>query len=251
LTDADLRAYLLRQTTEADAERVEVRALDDDDFFATLESVEDDLFDDYVRGRMADDERPLFLAKYGAERARLQVARALMMRTAEPHVVSAPAMSRYWMIGVAAALVVGIGLTLRVRRTPAPDRAAVPVAVSTPAVPASAPVALLLTLSTSRSAAGQTPQVALPMSAATLQLRVRLDPADAFDSYVMELRSDRDLVVWRAGDLHASAAAGDLTLAGDVPAAMLKAAVYELTVLGSAAGRTPEPLGFAAVKIAR
>ena len=78
MTDADLRAYLLRQTTEADAERVEVRALDDDDFFATLESVEDDLFDDYVRGRMADDERPLFLAKYGAERARLQVARALM-----------------------------------------------------------------------------------------------------------------------------------------------------------------------------
>ena len=46
MTDADLRAYLLGQTTEPDAERLEVRALEDEDFFVTVRSVEDDLFDD-------------------------------------------------------------------------------------------------------------------------------------------------------------------------------------------------------------
>ena len=51
MNDADLRAYLLGQTTEAIAEQVELRALDDEEFFVTVRSVEDDLFDDYARGR--------------------------------------------------------------------------------------------------------------------------------------------------------------------------------------------------------
>ena len=84
-----------------------------------------------------------------------------------------------------------------------------------------------------------------------MQLRVRLDPADTFDSYAIELRSGQGAVVWRADALHASAADGDLFLIGDVPSAALQSDAYELTVLGSAAGRAPEALGFAAVKIAR
>jgi len=67
----------------------------------------------------------------------------------------------------------------------------------------------------------------------------------------MELRSGQGAIVWRADALHASAADGDLILIGDVPSASLQSGAYELTVLGSAAGRAPEALGFAAVNLAR
>jgi hypothetical protein len=250
LNDADLRAYLLGQTTEPDAERLEVRALEDEDFFCTVRSVEDDLFDEYVRGTMADDERPLFLARYGGEQDRLRTARALMTRTAQPRGVRRSDASSYWMMAAAAVLVVGIGVTLGIPGKPTPGRSTAPVAVSTPAAAAPAPVALLLTMGTSRSAA-PAPEALLPSSAATLQLRVRLDPADTFDGYTMELRSDDGNVIWRADTLKASPAGGDLTLAADVPAGLLKEAAYELTVRGSTVGRAPEALGFATVKIRR
>jgi len=250
LNDADLRAYLLGQTTEPDAERLEIRALEDEDFFSTVRSVEDDLFDEYVRGAMADDERPLFLARYGGDQDRLRMARALMMRTVQPPVVSSSTASRYWMMAAAAVLVVGIGVTLGIPGTPAPAGSTAPATVPTPAPAAPAPVALLLTLGTSRSATPP-PEAVLPSSAVTLQLHVRLDPADTLDRYTMELRSDDGNVIWRADTLKASAAGGDLTLVGDVPAGLLKEAGYELTVLGSTSGRPPEVLGFAAVKIRR
>ena len=250
MNDADLRAYLLGQTTEPDAERLEVRALEDDDFFATVRSVEDDLFDEYVRGAMADDERPLFLARYGGDHARLRMARALLVRTSQRAAASRSTASRYWMMAAAAVLVIGIGVTLGIPGKPTAGRPTAPVAVSAPAPPAPAPVALLLTLGTSRSAAPP-PETVLPSSAVTLQLHVRLDPADTFDGYTMELHSDDGNVIWRADTLKASAAGGDSTLVADVPASSLKEAGYELTVLGSTAGRPPEVLGFAAVKIRR
>jgi hypothetical protein len=250
LNDADLRAYLLGQTTEPDAERLEIRALEDEDFFSAVRSVEDDLFDEYVRGAMADAERPLFLARYGGHQERLRMARALMMRTAQPTVVSRSAASRYWMMAAAAVLVLGIGVTLGIPGKPTPGRSTPAATGSTPAPAAPAPVALLLTLGSSRSAAPP-PEAVLPSSAATLQLHVRIDPADTFDRYTMELRSDNDNVIWRADTLKASPAGGDLALVGDVPAGLLKEASYELTVLGSTAGRPPEVLGFAAVKIRR
>jgi hypothetical protein len=251
LNDADLRAYLLGQTTEPDAERLEVRALEDEDFFSTVRSVEDDLFDEYVRGEMADDERPLFLARYGGDHERLRMARALMMRTSQPPVASRSTASGYWMMAAAAVLVIGIGVTLGIPGKPTTGRPTAPVASTpAPAAAAPAPVALLLTLGTSRSAAPP-PEAVLPSSVVTLQLHVRIDPADTFDGYTMELHSDDGNVIWRADMLEASAAGGDLTLVGDVPARLLKEAGYELTVLGSTAGRPPEALGFAAVKIRR
>ena len=250
MTDADLRAYLLGQTTEAIAEEIELRALDDEEFFVTVQSVEDDLFDDFARNRMTDDERRLFLAKYGAATDRLRVARALATRTARSRVLSRPVASKYWMMAAAAVLIAAVGFPLATRSRPSPERPTPSVATSAPAQVAPPPVALLLTLGSSRSAAPPVER-ALGSDASILQLRVRMDPADVFDSYSMELRSERGAVVWRGDALHASAANGDLTLVGDVPAPSLSSGTYELTVLGSTAGRAPEALGFAAVKIAR
>jgi hypothetical protein len=246
LNAADLRAYLLGQSTEAAAERVEVRALDDEEFFVTLRSFEDDLFDEYARGRMPEVDRKPFLARYGNERHRLAIAGALSRR-----VVSPSSAWRYWALAAAAVLVGAVGATLAIRSKSTPETPSAIVAVSVPSTAqASPPVALLLTLGTSRSA-GAVPEVRLPSSTSLLQLRVRIDPADSFDSYAMELRSDQDVVVWRADALKATLDGGDRLVVGEIPARALSATSYELTVTGSSAANRPEVLGFAAMSVRR
>jgi hypothetical protein len=260
LTDAELRAYLLGQSTVADAERVEIRVLDDEDVFAALRAIEDDLFDDYVRGDMTADDRQRFASRYGGEHERLRLARALLARSASAPAVAAagaharPARirpdARRWMLAAAAVVVAGVGITLQMRARRSPDHA--PVSSAAPSAPSAPvpPVVLALTLATSR--AGTTPpETVVPSTAAGLELRVRIDPADTFDSYSMELLSSRGIVVWRADALHASAAAGDLMLVADVPAVALNDGEFELAVRGSTSGRGPETLGFAALRITR
>ena len=250
LNDADLRAYLLGQATDADAGRIEALAVEDEDVFATLGSVEDDLFDDYARGALEPAERQLFLARYGADRSRLLAARALAERTARAGVVPAPIASpsfRYWTLAAAAALT-GVAVAAGIRSRPMPANSPPATAVSTNA--ASVSVALLLTLSTSRSAASP-PEAVLPSSAAALELHVRIDPADVFDTYTMELRSDRGVLIWSADGLKASPADGNPTIVGNVPAALLTDTSYELAVRGANPGSTLEALGFAALKVRR
>jgi hypothetical protein len=250
LTDADLRAYLLGQTTEASIERVEIRLLEDDDFSATVGSVEDDLFDDYTRGALSEGDLQRFLTRYGREHGRLLVARALSAKTARPGGVFSPAAPKYWTLVAAAAIMAAVGVTFGLKSRPAPHHPPVAAVVSPPAPATSATVALLLTLGTSRSAA-PAPEAMLPASAATLQLRVRIDPADTFDRYAMALRSGDGTVIWHADALEASLEGGDRILIGNVPAASLTDASYELAVRGSAAGSRPEVLGFAAVTVRR
>ena len=81
MSDREMRAYLLGQATDVEVERLENRLLEDDDVYATLRGIEDDLFDDYARGTLSGDERQQFIERYGAERGRLLVAHALLSRT--------------------------------------------------------------------------------------------------------------------------------------------------------------------------
>jgi hypothetical protein len=246
LNAADLRTYLLGQATEADAQRVEVRALDDEDFFVTLRSFEDDLFDEYARGTMPEGDRRPFLARYSSERDRLVIAGALSRR-----VVSPSSASRYWMLAAAAVLfgVVGATLAIRSKSVSQPPSATVAV-TSRAAAPAAPPVALLLTLGTSRSA-GAVPEARLPSPSSPLQLRVRIDPADTFDAYAMELRSSQGALVWRADALKAGLDSGDRLIVADVPSQALTDISYELTVTGSSSANRPEVLGFAAMSVRR
>jgi hypothetical protein len=243
LNAADLRTYLLGQSTEAQAERVEIRALDDEDFYVTLRSFEDDLFDQYARGTMPEVDRKPFLARYSGERQRLVVARALSTRVESPS-----GTRKYWMLA-AAVVLTAVGATLAVRSKSASPTPAASVAASAPATPpVSAPVALLLTLGASRSAAA-VPEVRLPPPSSSLRLRVRIDPADAFDSYAMELRSAQGELVWRADALKATVEGSDRLVVGDVPARSLISTSYELSVTGLSAANRPEVLGFAAMSI--
>ena len=108
----------------------------------------------------------------------------------------------------------------------------------------------LVTLGGSR-AEGGAPVITLPKDAGAIQLRVRLNPADRFDRYVMELRSASNAVVWRADDRRASAEAGDMLIEGTVPAVSVTEGSYELAVSGLTGASAAEPLGFVQVRITR
>jgi len=238
--ERQLRAYLLGQLPPGEAEQLEARLLEDQELFETLEGIEDDLFDEFARGRLAEGDRARFLERYSAQAERVRFAHALAKRAVRANVV--PFTRRQWLpLAAAAALAVAVGgILLRPERAPEPPRPSA--APPTPSV--------VLRLGTSRSAAGVS-EIALAPDAPSLQLRVRLDPADRFDRYSMELRSSAGEIVWRVDDLRASQEAGELDLQGGVPGRALAAGTYELGVRGVNDGGTPEDLGFVTVRIAR
>jgi hypothetical protein len=244
LTDAELRAYLLGQAPEAAATRLEERLIEDEGVFAALRVAEDDLFDDYVRGRLSLEDRARFADRYRGEPKRLAFARALARRTAPP------ALRGYWMpMALAATVVIAFGALLLTRVPPATQVTSAPPA-SEPAVPATTTIVATLVLGTTRSA-GAVPEILVPASAAFVELRVRLNPADRYPQYAAELRSSANEVAWQAGGLAAVADAGELVVAVRVPAAGLTQGLYELAIQGAGPNRVPEMLGFVTVQVSR
>jgi len=246
--DTDSRAYLLGRMPEADAERFEARVLEDDDVFQAVRQAEDDLFDAFARGELDADDRERFVARFGREAGRLAFSRALAQRVTQerPHGGAGPSRFPWIPLAAAAAIVLIAGGALVLR--PQPQRDRIPVANAPAAgAPASAapPVVVALSLATSR-AAGETASVSLPAAAPALQLRVRLNPADKYDRYTMELRSQANRVVWRGDELKAALDAGDLVVTGTIPTASLDAGTYELLVRGGA-----DDLGFVPMRIMR
>ena len=175
LNDAELRAYLLGQASEADTERLEARLLEDEEAFETCRGVEDDLFDDYARDRMSAAERAQFEARYGDQAARLAFARALARRTASrpgSGVFNQRARRRWLPLAAAAAVVIAAAGWLIVREGPrreTPQGPAASVSVPPPIL-----ATVVLTLGTSRSAAGAS-TVQLARDASIVELRVRLE----------------------------------------------------------------------------
>jgi hypothetical protein len=92
-TDDTLREWLLGKRAPADAEALEQRLIEDEDFAARLRAVENDLLDDLARDGLADGERARAAAYFAAtpqDRARLRIARALAAVGAEANTATSP-----------------------------------------------------------------------------------------------------------------------------------------------------------------
>jgi hypothetical protein len=92
-TDDTLRDWLLGKLASADAETLEQRLIEDEDFAARLRAVENDLLDDLARDVLAGDERARAAAYFAAtpqDRARLRIARALAAVGAEANAATSP-----------------------------------------------------------------------------------------------------------------------------------------------------------------
>jgi hypothetical protein len=250
VTDTECRAYLLGRMPEADAERLEARLLQDDDLFQAVREVEDDLFDAFARGRLTADERTQFVERFGGRTDRLAFSRALAQRVRADRSSGGGPSTRFTWFPLAAAatvvLVAGTAWILRPQPASSGVPAANPPAASAAVAPAGQPpIVVALSLATSR-AAGDPATASLPAGMSALQLRVRLNPADKYDRYTMELRSQADRVVWRGDELRAAVESGDLIVTATVPASALEAGTYELAVRGGTAD-----LGFVPVRIMR
>jgi hypothetical protein len=245
-----MRAYLLGQAPEADAVRLEERLLEDEQIFTTLRSVEDDLFDEYALGGLTGEERARFIERYGSDRGRLLAAEVLARRSAHlpRQSVETAKAGRQWMsLAAAAALVAAVGATMWSRDRPVNTAPRVRAAAPQPAI---VPAVLLVTLGASRSAA-VAPALTLSKETSTLELRVRLDPADRFERYSIQLRSESGGLVWHNDDLAVSAQSGEPIVVAAVPTTSLESGSYELAIRGESGSTSSETLGFATVKVSR
>ncbi len=235
-----LRAYLLGQLPENEAELLETRALDDEEFFVTLKGVEDDLFDDFARNYLRSEDRQAFVTKYGENHEKLVFARALAGKTTS-NVIPFPARRFPYQLAAAAVVVLAVGtFVVQQRRgeAPASAPASTPQALSPVEVTATAN----LTIGASRSTA-ELPVLSVGKDVTRVQLRVRLNPADRFEQYALDLRSSNN-IVW--GDAAAKSAIenGELIVSALVPAKTLAPGTYELAVRGVHTNAKAEELGF-------
>lgn len=99
--DGLTRSYLLGALSAEEQQHVEERMLTDDEFFQQLLVAEDDLFDEYVRGELTEEEKRLFQNNFLAAQERqqgLQFAEALnrYVSTAAPAGSEAPSLDVKW-----------------------------------------------------------------------------------------------------------------------------------------------------------
>jgi len=250
MNDETMRDYLLGKLAEPEAQRFEERILDDEELFQTLRSVEDDLVDAYARGTLDEGARQDFQQRYAGQASRVTFSRALTQRmtnvgpTANVVPIKRPAIfQRTWVwLAAAAAVAVVVASQMIHRVEPRSEPAPTVIAKRRVRVPREFPVVLVLAASRSE---GEANVISIPADVERVQLRIRLDPADRFESYSAEMSSAAG-VVWRAENLHAKAVGEELTLRAEVPASAMTRGSYELAVRGDA-----QALGFISMEVHR
>ena len=254
MTEAALRAYLLGKLTESEVELVEARLVEDPGLFAQMETAEDDLFDAFARGTLDADERARFVERFGADRDRQRFAQAFVQRTSSRKAV--PLFRQRWVpLAAAAALIIGVG-SVFVQQQPPSDTAAsrpsTPAVASPSATPTPTPAIVSrasLSLGSSRSSGGPA-KVMIAADAASVDLGIRLNPADKFASYAAEIRSQANNIVW--GDaVRSTTEGGDLFVHAVVPAQRLPDGIYEIAVRGGANAASLDDLGFVTIEVSR
>ncbi|HZP48799.1 MAG TPA: hypothetical protein VFB07_09710 [Vicinamibacterales bacterium] len=240
---------MLGQLPTVDAERLEAELIEDATLFAAVREAEADLFDDWARGRLSTADRDRFLARFGTD-DRLAFARALAARVAAGRPPgSSRSMLRLWLpLAVAAGLLLAVGAAYLIRSRQAPSDAPVARVAAPPAQPVPPALVAMIALGTSRAASGGT-TIAVPASAGSIELHVRLDPADRFDRYDMTLRSASNVVVWHGEDLKAAAVNGEAVLVQRVASVLVPDGPYELSVRGGGETGALEDLGFVTLTV--
>ncbi len=209
-TDQTLRRWLLHTLPADEAEVLEQRLLNDEDFGERLRAAETDLLDDYARGDLAADDNAAAAERFAAtarDRMRVRIARALARITRRsPERLDAARHRRRSMSGgadlsrrqarvrrlaavgllaSACALVIAvIGLNQRITTSFTPPRT-------------DADTTITLLADTQRGANVQ--RIALPTSAATVRLQAEVDGTDPNARYVLSIDDDGRTVFSAAG----------------------------------------------------
>jgi hypothetical protein len=157
---------------------------------------------------------------------------------------------RRWLdLAAAAVVVLGVAAYL-IPRAERPAEPLLAEQAATPAAGAETTSRVALALATSR-AAGAPVSVSVAPGAASIDLAIRLNAADRYPIYAVEIRSQADNIVWGASSLTSIADNGDLVVHAVVPADRLPSGSYEVAVRGGATAASLDDLGFLTIEVRR
>lgn len=265
VASGEARRFLLGELPAADAERFEERLLGNHELFEDVESAEDDLFDDFARDELTPDQRRMFIERFGDQRQRIAFAGALDAKVRNRSVIpihhTRRAPLRRYLLAAAAVIVVvtGAAMLWRAQRgalrqvtTQVSSRMMAPVVTTspetssaiTPVSPAASIVTLEIALVSTRGA-DRVPQLVLLRVTNGVALRIRINPADHFPAYAVDVRKSDGSRVWSGEATVASP--GRITVV--IPSSLFGSGYYEIAVAGMRAGGSREELGYQTIAI--
>jgi hypothetical protein len=236
-TDADLRRYLLGQSSTAESEAIEAAYFADHAITARLDDLADDLMRAHLAGTLDPSDRTAFerLPETPARAARMLLVRRFDQQGNSRR--SAPVRGAFWpMLAVAATVMMVVGSWWATRpgsTPPAPRQVEVPPAGSTAVAPSTSRppliVALTLPMTATRSS-GATPTVSVSADVEVVALRLTQALPPLAD-LTAEIRGVDAPIEWRGPVAFPGAGAPDAT-AGEVlvPGGELPAGDYVLTI---------------------
>jgi hypothetical protein len=252
------RRFLLGQLPAGETELFEARLLEDGELFETVQVVEDLLFDAFARDRLSAEEREALAPRVARRPEQLRFAKALAQRTDEraarrtaERATARP--TRWWPAAAAAALVLVVGAGLWRMALPHPNPALPTTTPHATAIPAPA-VALrrvvvastTIVLATARGEE-TIPRLELSADVTDVALSIRLHPADRYPRYDVTVTGADGTTAWSGAITQRTAAGLDVT----IPAALLPAGTYDLSVEGTPSHGARELLGEQTLSIER
>jgi hypothetical protein len=252
--DHILTQYLLGELAEEETERLDEMSIVDDEVAWRLRSVENDLVDAYVRGKLSGETLERFKSSYLStpqRRKRVILANALLSieRQSTP---AAPPL-RWWAIAAAALLIVAsLAFVFTSRRRSIPPHSNVAQTVVTkPAIRNVAPIApaASFVLLPPTRAVSAIQSLDIPTNAQRVDLEMRLESND-YPSYQASLR---DLVaneiIWKSAPLTASAGSHP-GVSIQLPRSILRQQNYSVELAGLPPGQSAELIGSYAFRVA-
>jgi hypothetical protein len=247
----DARSFLLARLTQEETEQFEERLLVEDDLIAETEAAETELLDELVRGILSPEESAVVAERFRGRPERIAFAKTLASRT-RPR----PQQTMRWILPIAASLVIVAGVVLlSSRREPSPQTTPVPRAslqqpartpAPIPAPPAPTQTARRMRIATITIALAatrddnETPSLLLSREIDVVALRIRINPADRFPAYEVDVTNDT-ANVWNG---RATRAESSSELLIEIPAGRLGNGEHQIAVTGFGKDRLREELGY-------
>jgi len=222
----DWRALLLHQLPEADAQRLELRLLEDPNALDALQIVEHDLYDDYARNRLNADARTAFerhLGKHPESRERLRFSRALVATQPVPierrRRFAAPERRSRWrsagfgLAGGAIAAGLALAVVFSVRYFP-PSQTATEIGDGT--------IETRVLLASNTRGADDAQMLVIPVDASTFRVQAEIAEPEAAARYRMTVFTAEDAPLVVVGDLPLHTAGRFTFVEVQLPAAAIR-----------------------------
>lgn len=269
-----LRRYLLGELPEAETERLERRALEEEEVFEALLVAEDELFDAHAANELPARQRRLLEQRLDAvpgwrDRAAFaRSLRAVARAEAGPDEISGqrflytlgrlfhPPVSRASWVVAASALLVAGGLWVA-RETGHLDSRRAPVyeAQRSPRPASPAPGVHERQVRIQLSPATRSPEpvstLAIPPGTEWVMLDLDLGGEEGYPTFRARVEDRRGKVVWSRGDLRSRPTADGPLLTLEVPSAQLGAGLHEILVEGEGPRGAAELVGAYELEVQR